>query len=127
MAYFLQIFTIASALLILAPRAHALEKKSKETHKMTKIPRPPQSTLDLQRHAEGLRIMMSIAYTGNADWDVASMLLVQKKALVDLAQIELAEGKDPEMRAIAQKIIDAAPAEEAIIKAWKEKNKPKDL
>lgn len=83
-----------------------------------KIPQPPQSTLDLQRHVQRLSLSTSIGYTGDADKDFASLLAVQREALLELARIGLAHATDAELRAMAQRIVDAAPAEEAALKAW---------
>ncbi|MFY9479875.1 MAG: hypothetical protein WAQ08_19735 [Aquabacterium sp.] len=84
-----------------------------------KIPQPPQSTLDLQDHVSSLRLKASIGYTGDADKDFAALLAVQRGTLVSLARIELAHGTDAELRAVAQRVVDAAPAQEAALKAWR--------
>ncbi|HIV70062.1 MAG TPA: hypothetical protein H9903_03930 [Candidatus Aquabacterium excrementipullorum] len=84
-----------------------------------KVPQPPQSTLDLQDHVSSLRLKTSIGYTGDADKDFAALLAVQRGTLVSLARIELAHGTDAELRAVAQRIVDAAPAQEAALKAWR--------
>lgn len=83
-----------------------------------KTPRPPQSTLDFREHVEALRLYLGIAYSGAADQDFASLLAVQRHALVALANIELAHGKDPELRTVAQRIVDAAPADDAALQSW---------
>ncbi|MDE3011068.1 MAG: hypothetical protein KGI67_09285 [Pseudomonadota bacterium] len=87
-----------------------------------KSPRPPQSTLDFREHVEALRLYLGIAYSGAADQDFASLLAVQRHALVALANIELAHGTDPELRAAAQRIVDAAPADDAALKRWQDRH-----
>lgn len=54
----------------------------------------------------------------NADVEFASKMIPHHQAAVDMAKAELANGKDPEMRALAQKVISAQEAEIAKLKAW---------
>lgn len=49
--------------------------------------------------------------TGNTDLDFASMLRIHHLGAIDLAKIELKQGKDEMMRKMAQKIIDAQTRE----------------
>jgi uncharacterized protein (DUF305 family) len=125
---------LAATLATLAPtlRAHSATP-NQEGQAMTstppkvpnKIPRPPQSTLDLQENADHLRLMLSVAYTGQADRDVAALLAVQLQALAKLARIGLAHGSDPELRALAQRVADSAEANHQAVQAWKQRQ-PKE-
>jgi len=49
--------------------------------------------------------LMSMQSTGNTDRDFASMMRAHHQGAVDMAQPELANGKDPQMRRMAQKIM----------------------
>lgn len=56
--------------------------------------------------------------TGNQDYDFAMMMKMHHEKGVKMAQKEIDKGKDPEMRAAAQKIIDAQKKEIADFEKW---------
>jgi len=56
--------------------------------------------------------------TGNADYDFAMMMKKHHEQGVKMAQDELNKGKDPEVRAAAQKIIDSQKKEIADFEKW---------
>ena len=87
-----------------------------------KEPSPPPSTLAFGEVVGRVPLYMSIVYTHKPDRDFASLLAGQRRSTVELAQIELKHGTDPEMRAVAQRIVDAYAAEEAALQAWRKRN-----
>ena len=68
-------------------------------------------------HAE-----MGIAFTGNADVDFIAGMIPHHKGAVEMAQIVLEHGSDPEVRKLAEGIIAAQESEIAWMTAWLEKN-----
>lgn len=62
--------------------------------------------------------------TGDADHDFASMMAMHHKMAIDMAQIELKEGRDSKMQDMARKIIDAQKKEIAEFEAWMKDHKP---
>lgn len=56
--------------------------------------------------------------SGNQDYDFAMMMKMHHEKGIKMAQKELDKGKDPEMRAAAQKIIDAQKKEIADFDKW---------
>ncbi|MER8385644.1 DUF305 domain-containing protein [Mesorhizobium sp. M1428] len=62
--------------------------------------------------------MMAIEYSGNADVDFARGMIPHHQAAIDMAKIELANGKDPEMRKLAEAVIAAQQAEIKQMQDW---------
>lgn len=61
---------------------------------------------------------MMVQPTGDADMDFVNNMLPHHQGAVDMARVELAHGKDLELKKLAQDIIDAQQKEIAFMKAW---------
>jgi uncharacterized protein (DUF305 family) len=64
------------------------------------------------------RDMMAAPETGNADQDFVAMMIPHHQGAIDMAKAELATGKDPEMRKLAEGIVKAQESEIAQMRAW---------
>ena len=62
--------------------------------------------------------MAGMAYSGDADIDFARGMIPHHVAAIDMAEIVLEHGSDPEIRALAEAIIEAQEAEIAELEAW---------
>lgn len=65
--------------------------------------------------------MHSLQGTGNADHDLAASMKIHHESAVDMAKKELASGADDQLKAMAQKIIDAQSAEIAQLEQFADK------
>jgi uncharacterized protein (DUF305 family) len=69
-----------------------------------------------------MKMMMPMPkFTGDADVDFMTQMKPHHQAAIDMARIELANGKDAETKALATAIITAQEKEIAMIDAWLKK------
>jgi uncharacterized protein (DUF305 family) len=61
---------------------------------------------------------MGMPMSGDPDRDFAQMMIPHHQGAIDMARIELESGKDPQLRQMAQKIIEDQEREIASLKEW---------
>jgi uncharacterized protein (DUF305 family) len=69
--------------------------------------------------------MAAAPMTGNPDIDFAAMMIPHHQGAVDMARIELRNGRDPAMRKLARDVIAAQEKEIAFMKSWLAKHPAK--
>ena len=65
--------------------------------------------------------MQEMPMSGDTDRDFAAMMKVHHQGAIDMAQAELASGKDPQLRKMAQSIISAQKKEIKEFDDWMKK------
>jgi uncharacterized protein (DUF305 family) len=71
----------------------------------------------------GMKAMENMQSSGNMDRDFATMMKIHHQGAVTMAEAELKSGKDPKMRAMAKRIIDAQEKEIQQFDDWLSKAK----
>ena len=65
---------------------------------------------------------MNVALTGDPDADFARLMIPHHQSAIAMAQVALREGKDPQIRALAQEVVEAQEREIATLRDWLAKN-----
>ena len=107
----------ALALTMAAPFVRAAEPGMPTGHAM--------QTMHHDMYGDAMKTMheaMAVEPTGDADVDFVRGMIPHHQGAIDMAKIVLAQGKDPEIRKLAEGIIKAQESEIAWMKAWLEKH-----
>jgi uncharacterized protein (DUF305 family) len=83
---------------------------------------PSDTTMAYRRTTGALQVDAQIRYSNNTDKDFAALLAAYHKCAVTLAGIALHDGKDPETRRVAEKIIADDQGDADGLKAWRAKH-----
>lgn len=76
-----------------------------------------------QQMMSGMQQMQQMPMSGNVDKDFATMMRHHHMQGIEMAKMELANGKSPEMKRMAQKIVKDQQKEIADIEKWLAKQK----
>jgi uncharacterized protein (DUF305 family) len=87
-----------------------------------KEPPPSPATRAYMDAAIQMHQDMAVPYSNDADKDFAATLEAQHKGAVAIATVELQYGKDPEMRRLAEAVMQSREREIALMQAWLSKH-----
>lgn len=76
------------------------------------------STKAFRRANDSMHKQMNIAYTGDADVDFIRGMIPHHQGAIEMARVQLAHGKDPAVRKLAEKIIADQEREIGEMKDW---------
>ncbi|ACC71223.1 DUF305 domain-containing protein [Paraburkholderia phymatum] len=66
--------------------------------------------------------MQAPSYTGDADKDFVAHMIPHHQGAIDMAEVELKYGKDPEIKKLARNIVKAQKEEIALMQRWQAKH-----
>ncbi len=113
---------LLAAALCFAAISPAVAEDMPSTHKMhgmeTPIASDAPSTKAFKAANEKMHKGMAITFSGKADIDFVKGMIAHHQGAIDMAEVELKYGTDPEMKALADKIIKSQQPEIDQMKAW---------
>ena len=90
---------------------------------------PPEATAsstpviqEFQEANDRMHRDMSLQFTGDADRDFAQAMIPHHQGAIDMARIVLEHGDDPELRNLAQGVIDTQEREINQLRDWLSRN-----
>ncbi len=86
------------------------------------MPHSPAAKANMEVHQK-MMDAMNMKPTGDADKDFVMMMIPHHQGAIDMAEVELKYGKDPELRKMAEKIIADQKKEIDEMKKWQASNK----
>lgn len=76
------------------------------------------STREYQAAMQRMHRDMDVPYTGDADVDFAAGMIPHHQGAIDMAEIQLKYGKDPELKRLARSIIVSQKKEIRFMEKW---------
>lgn len=105
-----------------APRAKPMPGHAQHDGQRTSpAGKPTPATKEYRKEMRDMHRGMAVIYTNDADRDFAALMIPHHQGAIEMAKTLLKYGKDPELRALAQSVVDAQEKEIALMRAWQAK------
>lgn len=112
------------AVLLLVPMT-AMPASQHGAHAYVDQPAASADWSALEKSMEGMHIAMaSTTPSGDNDADFVRLMLPHHQAAIDMAKAQLAYGKDPQIRRLAQEIITDQQSEIELMQLWLKQHGP---
>lgn len=109
--------------LIVSAQMNSSNSKPAANASMHSNAMPENREMAIKKPMEGMQQKMSsISMSGNTDHDFAMMMIEHHQGAIDMAEIELKQGKDPQLKKMASKIIAAQKKEMDEFDTWLKKH-----
>ncbi len=82
------------------------------------------SSAAYMEHVQVMHDEMSSVVMGDTDLDFARLMIAHHQGAIDMAQVELEYGTDPDLKAIAQRVITDQTAEIQELEMWLQMHEP---
>jgi uncharacterized protein (DUF305 family) len=82
----------------------------------------PEAAKAFKMASDNMMHAMMREPSGDADKDFTMMMIPHHQGAINMAKVELQYGKDPQLRAMAEKIIAAQEAEIAELQKWQQEH-----
>ena len=122
------VLLLMAAGMLLAVFLESVPASSEEMkHDMSKMGMGAQSpaTTGYEAAMKKMHKDMAIKYTGNADVDFVRGMIPHHQGAIDMAKVVIANGKDPEIRKLAEGVVTAQEAEIKQMQDWLAKHPAK--
>lgn len=117
---------LALTIALAAPPALAQQSQGAQSmQKHGNMSESPASKAMMDSMQKMQKAMMAKPMTGDPDHDFATMMREHHKGAVDMARVELENGKDPELKKMAQKVIEDQSKEIKTLDQWIDQHPPK--
>ena len=115
--------TLMTAALLMIPPGLAMAQSGGHQGHAAPAAGDTASTKALKATNDKMHRDMAIRYTGDADRDFVAGMIAHHQGAIEMARVVLQHGRDPEIRKLAEDIIDAQDQEIAQMKAWQAKRR----
>ena len=115
------VLLLMAAGMLLAVFLESVPAQSDEMkHDMSKMAMGAQgpATVGYEAAMKKMHKDMMIKYTGNADVDFVRGMIPHHQGAIDMAKVVIANGKDPEIRKLAEGVVKAQEAEIKEMQDW---------
>ncbi|RUU53012.1 DUF305 domain-containing protein [Mesorhizobium sp. M2C.T.Ca.TU.002.02.1.1] len=122
------VLLLMAAGMLLAVFLESVPASSEEMkHDMSKMGMGAQSpaTTGYEAAMKKMHKDMAIKYSGNADVDFVRGMIPHHQGAIDMAKVVIANGKDPEIRKLAEGVVTAQEAEIKQMQDWLAKHPAK--